>query len=152
MQEHNRKVIANELFFAEAEQHFSEGRSVEMLLKGFSMRPFLKNMRDVVVLEPCSAEELRKGMVVLFRYKGVHALHRYRGVASDGSLCMEGDGNYRTVERVRPEDVLARVVEVKGGKRAFRYGTLRWSLRSACSLMVKRLRTVAISVKRMIKR
>lgn len=152
MQEHNRKVIANELFFAEAEQHFSEGRSVEMLLKGFSMRPFLKNMRDVVVLEPIRAEELQRGMVVLFRHRGVHTLHRFRGVERDGRLRMEGDGNYRIVERVGPKDVLARVVEVKRGERTIRYGTCRWRLRSAWSLMVKRLRTVAIRVKRIIKR
>ncbi len=50
-----------------------------MLLKGFSMRPFLRHQRDVIVLAPIESDKLCKGMVVLFRYRGAHLLHRYRG-------------------------------------------------------------------------
>jgi hypothetical protein len=46
------KQIANDLFFASAEEFLREGRSVELRVKGFSMRPFVRNERDVVVLSP----------------------------------------------------------------------------------------------------
>ncbi|MBR3682634.1 MAG: S24/S26 family peptidase [Tidjanibacter sp.] len=146
------KQIANDLFFASAEEFLREGRSVELRVKGFSMRPFLRNGRDVVVLAPVEeGVALRKGMVVLFRYRGRHVLHRVRRV-DGGSLVIEGDGNYRTIEHATTADVVAWVSEVRldGGPRGFAYGSCRWRGRSAVSLTIKALRTVAIDVKRKI--
>lgn len=147
------KQIANDLFFASAEEFLREGKSVELRVKGFSMRPFLRNGRDVVVLSPVEGVALRKGMVVLFRHRGHHVLHRVRRV-NGGSLVIEGDGNYRTIEHATTEDVVAWVSEVRldGGPRGFAYGSCRWRSRSAVSLTIKALRTVAIDVKRKIKR
>ncbi|MBR2423761.1 MAG: S24/S26 family peptidase [Tidjanibacter sp.] len=147
------KQIANDLFFASAEEFLREGRSVELRVKGFSMRPFLRNGRDVVVLSPVEGVALRKGMVVLFRYRGRHVLHRVRRVDNE-RLLIEGDGNYRTIEHATTEDVVAWVSEVRldGGPRGFAYGSCRWRCRSAVSLTIKALRTVAIDVKRKIKR
>lgn len=142
-----KKTIPNELFFASVEEMLAEGRSVEMTVKGFSMRPFLRNERDVVVLSPLGERTLRSGMVVLFRYGGKHILHRLRRIEG-ARLLIEGDGNYRTREVARPEDVVAYVSEVRleGGRR-FRYDTPRWRRRSALSLARKWARTIAIDVK-----
>ncbi len=128
----------------------AEGRSVEMTVKGFSMRPFLRNERDVVVLSPMGDRPLRKGMVLLFRHRGAHVLHRLRHIECM-QILLEGDGNYRTVEVVSPEDVVAYVSEVrlKGGK-TLKYNDLGWRTRSAISLARKRLRTIALDVKRKI--
>ena len=143
------KQIANDLFFASAEEFLREGRSVELRVKGFSMRPFLRNERDVVVLSPIEGVEIRKGMVVLFRHKGRHVLHRVRRVGADGGLVIEGDGNYRITERATTEDVVAWVSSVRlGGKGGFSYGSCRWRVRSVWSLMVKMLRTMAVDIKR----
>lgn len=145
------RTINNAEFFDSAESYLAQGSSVELLLKGFSMRPFLRSERDVVVLTPIRAEELRRGMVVLFRFGGRHILHRFRGCDKRGRLKMEGDGNYRTVELVGPKDVLAYVTEVKRDERVrMRYGSAVWRLRSCVSLAIKRLRTLAISVKRRV--
>ena len=144
------KQIANDLFFASAEEFLREGRSVELRVKGFSMRPFLRNGRDVVVLSPVEGVALRKGMVVLFRYGGRHILHRYRGTSPEGRLRMEGDGNYRIVEWADKEDVVAYVESVKRGGRVIRYGSLGWRVGSLWSLMLKVLRTAAIWTKRKI--
>ena len=146
------KNIANELFFASAEEFLGEGRSVELMVKGFSMRPFLRNGRDVVVLSPVEGMEVRRGMVVLFRHAGRHVLHRVRTVEQGGVLRIEGDGNYRTIERATLGDVVAWVSEVRlgGANRGFRYGSIRWRVRSGWSLMIKRLRTAVIDVKRII--
>lgn len=146
------KVIKNAVVFASVEELVAEGRSVELTVKGFSMRPFLRNNRDVVVLSPLVGRELRKGMVVLFRHNGQHILHRIRRIEG-GGLLIKGDGNYRIVEQASVEDVVAYVSAVKlKGDSSFDYGSCRWHLRSAYSLVFKVLRTVAIDVKRRIKR
>lgn len=142
-----QRTISNNLFFAEVEECIADQRSVEMLLNGFSMRPFLRHKRDVVVLAPIEPAKLRKGMVVLFRYRGAHLLHRYRG-NRNGRLKMVGDGNYRTVEWAKEEDVVAYVESIKRGARNIGYGSLAWHLGSLWSLTLKVLRTVAIWIKR----
>lgn len=123
-----------------------------MRVKGFSMRPFLRNGRDVVVLSPMEGVEVCEGMVVLFRHGGKHILHRVRRVGQDGTLRIEGDGNYRIIERATLGDVVAWVSEVRlnGADGGFRYGSCRWRIRSVLSLIFKSLRTLAIDVKHKI--
>ncbi len=144
----NKKVIANDIFFASVEELVAEGQSVEMTVKGFSMRPFLRNERDVVVLSPTSAEQLRCGMVVLFRHRGSHVLHRL--VKIEGPrLTMEGDGNYRQAEVAPRESVVAYVSAVRlSGGRSFGYDSVAWRYRTLLSLRCKGLRTLAIDIKR----
>ena len=145
-----KKTIPNQIFFASVEEIVGEGRSVEMTVKGFSMRPFVRNERDVVVLSPLGDRQLTKGMVVLFRYRGAHVLHRLCGV-ENGRLVMEGDGNYRQREIVGVEDVVAYVSEVKlEGGRSLRYGSVGWRYRTLLSLRRKGLRTLALDLKRKI--
>jgi signal peptidase I len=146
-----KRVIPNALFFATVEEVIAEGRSVEMTVKGFSMRPLLRNGRDVVTLSPVAEGDLREGMVVLFRHKGNYVLHRIRKIEGQ-RLTIEGDGNYRLREEAQRGDVVAMVSRVQKGRGGFRYGSFAWLARSAWSLAVKRLRTVAIDLKRMIKR
>lgn len=143
-----KKIIANDLFFASVEQLIAEGQRVELTVKGFSMRPFLRNEKDVVVLAPIAPAQLRVGMVILFRYRGGHVLHRIRKIEGE-RLTFEGDGNYRIQELAQAADVVAYVAEVKlaeGG--AFGYDSPRWRRRSARSLCRKRVRTLAIGIKR----
>lgn len=144
-----RRTIANDIFFASVEELLKEGRSVEMLLPGgsYSMRPFLRSGKDEIRLSSAEGVELRKGMVVLFRYGGRHILHRYRGTSPEGRLRMEGDGNYRLTEWVDRGDVVALLTGVRRGRREFSYGSAEWKVRSRWSLLVKRLRTIAIDLK-----
>ena len=147
----NKKQIANDLFFASVEEFLKEGRSVEMTVKGYSMRPFLRSERDVVTLAPLAMDApLRRGQVVLFRQQGRHILHRLCGV-ENGRLVMKGDGNYRIEEVVPRGDVVAYVSAVKlaNGHR-FAYRSLCWRVRTLWSRGVKLLRTVALDLKRKI--
>jgi len=60
-------LLPNQLFFAEVEAMLSEGREVQIRMKGHSMRPLLRSERDQVVLTPCTdPARLRPGDVVLF--------------------------------------------------------------------------------------
>ena len=146
-----KKTIPNALFFATVEELIGEGRSVEMTVKGYSMRPFLRNERDVVVLSPIAVEELREGMVLLFRYKGGYVLHRLCRIEGIG-LTLEGDGNYRQVENVGTEDVVAYVSAVKlQGARSLMYDSCGWRCRTMLSLGRKGLRTLALDLKHKIR-
>lgn len=111
------KTLPNDIFFAEVEHILSEGGSVMLTVQGNSMRPFICSGRTRVVLSPCDAEELHRGDVVLFRYRGRHILHRIIEV-DNGRLLLAGDGNYRQFEQCDRDDVAARVVAVvcSGGR------------------------------------
>ena len=147
-----KKTIPNALFFATVEELIGEGRSVEMTVKGYSMRPFVRNERDVVVLSPIEPAELREGMVLLFRYKGGYVLHRLCRIEG-ARLTLEGDGNYRQEEVVGSEDVVAYVSAVKlEGKRALRYDSCGWRYRTMLSIRRKGLRTLVLDLKRKIKK
>lgn len=105
-------LISNERFFEQIEILLREGEEVEILLRGNSMRPLLRDGRDVAIVAPCDPQSLQRGEVVLFRYRGRHILHRI--VRRRGEqLLLAGDGNYRIVERCRLTDVVGRLVRVR---------------------------------------
>lgn len=98
------KHLSNDQFFAWVEAEIAEGNPVRFRLKGQSMFPLLRNERDVVVLHPCK-EELRPMDVVLFRYRGMHVLHRIIRREGD-KLWLQGDGSYVAREECTTADVV----------------------------------------------
>lgn len=98
--------LSNQLFFAQVEEILREGQEVQLRVKGNSMRPLLRNDRDIVVLAPYhQGEELHCGEIILFRYRGRHVLHRIVHIDAT-QLTLAGDGNYRIREYCQPEDVV----------------------------------------------
>ena len=146
----NSKIIPNDTFFASVEKLLSEGRTVEIRVKGFSMRPFLCNERDSVRLRTTDPTELCAGEVVLFRNNGHYGLHRLKTI-DGGRLTFEGDGNYRSAEYVQQCDVVAVVDQICRKDRTVDYGTAAWRRLSSYSLTVKTLRTKAIDIKHFLK-
>ena len=66
-------------------------KSVTFIVRGFSMRPFLENGRDKVILAPPCEPKI--GDVVLAEIREqTYALHRVIKIA-DGIYTMRGDGN-----------------------------------------------------------
>ena len=105
-------LIRNELFFEQIDALLAEGQEATFRLRGDSMRPLLRNGRDVVVVAPCDPMTLKRGDVVLFRYRGRHILHRIVRCEGD-RLLLAGDGNYRTTEACCLADVVGRLVRVQ---------------------------------------
>ena len=99
------KQLSNEQFFAWVEAEIAEKNPVRFRLKGQSMFPLLRNERDIVVLYPCREEELRPMDVVLFRYRGMHVLHRILRIEGE-QLFMQGDGSYVASEVCTTADVV----------------------------------------------
>jgi hypothetical protein len=168
------KTVENERLFADLEGVLGDGGEVVMRVRGHSMRPFLRDGRDAVRLVPTDAAALRTGMVVLFRYRGRHVLHRIRRIEGN-RLTIKGDGNYCTTEHTTRGEVAAVVRSViRGGrdensphkeqsgcagrKQDMRgesevvYGSARWRWLSFYSLTAKLLRMPWIELKSLIKR
>lgn len=122
-----------------------------MRIKGFSMRPFLVNGRDVVELAPVDISRLRRGMVVLFRYDGRHILHRIRKIHGD-KLIIKGDGNWRMTEVSKRSEVAAYVCSVERKGRRITFRSPRWRALSAWSLTLKLLRTCYFDLKKTVKK
>lgn len=103
-------VVPNEVFFAEVSERLSEGESVTIAVKGFSMYPFMRNGKDKVRLVPPGGRKLEKGDVILFRYRGNHVLHRiYACSMSDSGSRLyitRGDGNTRGTEYASLSDII----------------------------------------------
>lgn len=137
----DRKTVPNKELFADIEQIIGAGGRIQLRIKGHSMKPFLRNERDIVHLSPASRANLRRGMVVLFRYRGRHILHRIRRIEGNKAE-MKGDGNYRMGEYAPLTEVAAYVDTVERNGILIRYGSVRWKLLTAWSLWVKALRTL----------
>lgn len=108
------KTISNDIFFAQVEELLSEGQSVVIRVKGYSMRPFMRSDRTSVRIAPLTDSErkaLRVGDIVLFRYRGRHIMHRIRRIDED-KITLAGDGNYRLWEQCSPQDVVGIISDV----------------------------------------
>lgn len=123
-------LLSNELFFKEVEAMIADGLSVRIRMRGHSMRPLLREDRDIVVLQRCDVSQLQRGDIVLFRYRGQHILHRILHVEAD-RFVLGGDGNYRTRESCSSGEIIARAVQViRRSGRTVNCDSARWRLQS----------------------
>ncbi len=90
--------IDNEVFFAEIVQQIRAGKRVVMTARGNSMRPFITDLKDKLILSPFVKEDLQIGQSVLARCTdGRIVLHRI--VKREGDvLTLCGDGNWNQWE------------------------------------------------------
>lgn len=89
---------------SEIETRLREGNSVTIMVRGWSMRPLLFNLRDSAVIAPITGE-LKCGDVVVFKYKERMLLHRIMVIEGD-NLIIKGDGVPYSREQVKREAVL----------------------------------------------
>lgn len=76
------------------------------LTKGASMRPMLREHKDIVVIERISAE-LKVGDVVAYPgANGTYTLHRIVRIKKNGALIIRGDNNYFTEFNIKKENIV----------------------------------------------
>ena len=105
------KKVSNDVLFAWVEEEIAQGKPVRFRLKGNSMFPLLRNMKDSVILEKCSMHDLKPMDVVLFRYRGTHVLHRIIQRTGD-DLLIQGDGSIVAMEQCTVNDVVGKVTGI----------------------------------------
>ena len=115
-----KMVVDNDAFFADVLSVLAEGRRVTIPVKGYSMLPFIRGAKDLVVLEK-AGEELHPDDIVLFRVGpaegGRYVMHRILSIDGD-SVDIMGDGVPKSHEHVHRRQVLARAVEIlRDGRR-----------------------------------
>ena len=115
-----KMIIDNDTFFADVLQVLDHGKRVTIPVKGFSMLPFIRGGKDLVVLEK-PGMDLKVDDIVLFhlgpREGGRYVMHRILSIDGDAVDIM-GDGVPKNHEYVRRDQILARAVEIlRGGKR-----------------------------------
>jgi hypothetical protein len=113
----------NRVFLPEVVRLVREGHRVKIVAKGYSMRPFVEDGRDLLVFDV--PEPVAVGDVVLAEYaKGAFVCHRI--VRMDGdAVTLRGDGNVCGVEKVTRADVLAKVVQIERKGKLYDLATSR---------------------------
>ena len=114
-------IIDNDTFFADVLRVLEEGKQVTIPVKGYSMLPFIRGGKDLVVLEK-AGWDLKTDDIVLFHVGpwdgGRYVMHRILSIDGDAVDIM-GDGVPTTHEHVRRSQILAKAVEIlRGGKRS----------------------------------
>lgn len=124
------KKFRNSEFLPEIVQLLMEGHTVTLCLRGYSMRPFLEDGRDKVLL--VKAENVKVGMPVLAEMsKGHFVLHRVVDIDGD-KVTLRGDGNI-AVERCLMQDIKGEAVGFyrKGRKTLDKTSGWKWRIYSA---------------------
>ena len=97
--------LPNEAFLKEVCGLIAEGHDVTLRVRGVSMRPFLEDRRDKVVLT--NPETVKVGDVVLAEISpGRYVYHRIVDITESG-VTLKGDGNVYGTEHCRIENVVA---------------------------------------------
>lgn len=97
--------IPNELLLGEVRALIADGHDVTLRVRGVSMRPFLENRRDKIVLT--SVHPSKVGDAVLAEIApGKYVYHRIIRI-EDGRVTLRGDGNAYGTEQCRLENVVA---------------------------------------------
>ena len=133
-------MIDKAVMMEEVRKLISEGLTVELTAKGYSMNPFIMHLRDTIVLGPWKDEEIRKGTVVLAKdIKGQYIVHRV--IRRDGdTITLMGDGNTGLRETARMEDIIGRLHHIKRKGRTYRTEGLTWRLYSWFWMLLTPLR------------
>ena len=100
----HRIEIPNAILLEEVRKAINEGHTATINVKGFSMRPFLENNRDKVMLKACADPQV--GTAVLAEIAPQkYVLHRV--ISKRGNLLtLMGDGNLKGIEMCRTSDII----------------------------------------------
>ena len=116
-----KMVVNNDTFFSDVLKVLDQGRRVTIPVKGYSMLPFIRGGKDLVVLEKADGD-LKADDIVLFHIGpedgGRYVMHRILSIDGDAVDIM-GDGVPKNHEHVRRNQIFAKAVEIlRGGTRS----------------------------------
>jgi hypothetical protein len=115
----------NAVLLGAVKEALQGGHSCTLNVRGYSMRPFLEDRRDSVVLSPVNGA-LHEGDAVLAELTpGHYVLHRIIGIDAERVRLM-GDGNLRGTEQCLKQDICGIVT---------RYIHPRWAFSADCRMM-----------------
>lgn len=144
-------TLPNDILIPQIRRVIDEGHTATFRVRGVSMRPFLEDCRDKVLLEPLRREP-RKGDVVLAEVSPKrYVLHRI--VRVDGThVTMRGDGNVCGTEEFESDAIIGIVTAFyrKGRERADLVTGAKWRIYSRVWLALTPLRRWLLAAHRRI--
>ena len=121
---------------SEISKLISEGRTVTITAKGYSMNPFIVHMKDQLSLGPWEDEMIRKGAVVLVKdNRGAFVLHRIISRNGD-QIRLMGDGNIGIIETASTTNIIGLMTCVTKKGRTYKTDGLTWRLYSWFWLLI----------------
>jgi hypothetical protein len=133
-------LIDKATMMEEVRKLISEGLTVELTAKGYSMNPFIMHLRDTIIIGPWKDEEIRKGTVVLAKdIKGQYIVHRVIHRDED-IITLMGDGNIGLKETAHVKDIIGRIYQIKRKGRTYQTEGLTWRLYSWLWMVLTPLR------------
>ncbi|MCF0179618.1 MAG: S24/S26 family peptidase [Bacteroidales bacterium] len=118
MAESTIRTIPNKILIPDIAKLLEEGIEVKLQAKGRSMSPYIRDMKDLLVLQKVIRQDLEVEDIVLARCgKDHYVIHRIIEINGDEIVLM-GDGNVYGTERCKREDVLGKLIAIeRKGKR-----------------------------------
>ena len=149
---HNLIQVENHLLMQEITRMFNEKgkQSVTFVVRGYSMRPFLEDRRDKVILTPPRTP--RVGDVVLAAIgEKVYALHRVIKI-ENGIYTMRGDGNPLSMkEQFREADIIGIAQAFIRKGKVIPTAGIRWQVYSFIWKMLTPFRRILLAIYRRIR-
>lgn len=143
------KQFNNAVLIPEITRILNEGHTVTLLLKGFSMRPFLENGRDKALL--VKPGNIKVGDPVLAEIEPLHfVLHRI--IKIDGeNVVLKGDGNLSN-EYCKIKDIKGAVIGFyrKGRTKLDRTDGMKWRFYSFIWMNLSPIRRYLLAFHRRI--
>lgn len=102
----NTIELPNDIFLGEVKRLIAEGKDATLRVRGYSMRPFLEDRRDKIVLTRLTRTPQVGDAVLAEIAPGKYVYHRI--IRIDGDIVtLRGDGNVRGVEQCHIGHVVA---------------------------------------------
>ncbi len=143
--------LPNDQLIPHIRRAIQEGHTATFRVRGFSMRIFLEDSRDKVVLSPTGGS-VKKGDVVLAEItKGVYVLHRVIRI-SGNRITLQGDGNVAGTEQCTTADIIGVVTGFirKGRNHIDPASGWKWRTYSAIWLSLTPVRRLLLALHRRI--
>ena len=119
------------------------GSSVNMIVTGDSMYPFLRNLKDSVTLRYPKKRLKVCDIVLVYRPDGSYVLHRVVKIEG-GRFCMLGDAQTKTEGPLPLDCIIAAVSAVNRNDREISTDSIIWRGLSIIWLLLKPLRILFI--------
>lgn len=89
------------------------GNTFTLTVRGNSMYPFLRDLRDQAIFAPINERTIRKGDIVFYqRDSGQFVMHRVYDVDVNGKMMIVGDAQWTLEHHIRPDQLRAYVIQV----------------------------------------
>lgn len=89
-----------------------EGKSVNLVITGNSMAPFLVHLRDTIIISSVNQPLRRGDMVFYTRDSGQYVMHRIHHIDKSGNLFIVGDAQTEIEGPIRQDQVFGIINQV----------------------------------------